>query len=122
MPHWERAPLEIGKAFEFGLATPKEVIEYNKNISGTNNEAYTFSSGGVEWLTYDFEISGRNFSYASTVIGGECYLWAACSMLPMRRRLSPYTIRLLRPCAAWENELRRIRRLHAYRTLEYSKA
>jgi len=74
MPHWERAPLEIGKAFEFGLATPKEVIEYNKNISGTNNEAYTFSSGGVEWLAYDFEISGRNFSYASAVIGGECYL------------------------------------------------
>lgn len=74
MPHWERALLEIGKAFEFGLATPKEVIEYNKNISGTNNEAYTFSSGGVEWLAYDFEISGRNFSYASTVIGGECYL------------------------------------------------
>lgn len=70
----EGSVVEIGKGFEFGLATPKEVIEYNKNISGTNNEAYTFSSGGVEWLAYDFEISGRNFSYASAVIGGECYL------------------------------------------------
>ena len=66
--------VEIGKASEFGLSTPEEVIAYNQNISGTNNESYTFISGGVEWLANDFTVSGRNFSYASAVIDGECYL------------------------------------------------
>ncbi|WP_159438080.1 serine/threonine protein kinase [Massiliimalia massiliensis] len=66
--------VEIGKASEFGLSTPEEVIEYNKNVSGTNNESYTFSSGGVEWLAYDFTMGGKNFSYSSAVIDGECYL------------------------------------------------
>ena len=66
--------VEIGKASEFGLRTPEEVIEFNKTVSGTNNESYTFSSGGVEWLAYDFTVSGKNFSYASAMIDGECYL------------------------------------------------
>ena len=66
--------VEIGKASEFGLSTPEEVIEFNKTLSGTNNDSYTFSSGGVEWLAYDFTMSGRSFSYASAVIDGECYL------------------------------------------------
>ena len=66
--------VEIGKASEFGLSTPEEVIEFNKNLSGTNNETYTFSSGGVEWLAYDFTMGGKNFSYSSAVIDGECYL------------------------------------------------
>ena len=66
--------VEIGKASEFGLSTPEEVIEFNKTLSGTNNDSYTFSSGGVEWLAYDFTMSDRSFSYASAVIDGECYL------------------------------------------------
>ena len=66
--------VEIGKASEFGLSTPEEVIEFNKNLSGTNNETYSFSSGGVEWLAYDFTMGGKNFSYSSAVIDGECYL------------------------------------------------
>ncbi len=66
--------VEIGKASEFGLSTPEEVINYNKTVSGTNNESYTFTSGGIEWLAYDFTMGGKNFSYASAVIDGECYL------------------------------------------------
>lgn len=66
--------VEIGKASEFGLSTPEEVIAYNQNVSGTNNESYTFSAGGVEWLANDFTVNGKNFSYASAVIDGECYL------------------------------------------------
>ena len=66
--------VEIGKASEFGLSTPEEVIAYNQSISGTNNASYTFTSGGVEWLANDFTVSGKNFSYASAVIDGECYL------------------------------------------------
>lgn len=66
--------VEIGKASEFGLSTPEEVIEFNKNLSGTNNETYSFSAGGVEWLAYDFTMGGKNFSYSSAVIDGECYL------------------------------------------------
>ena len=66
--------VEIGKASEFGLSTPEEVIAYNQNVSGTNNESYTFTSGGVEWLANDFAVNGRYFSYASAVIDGECYL------------------------------------------------
>ena len=31
--------VEIGKASEFGLHTPEEVIEFNKTVSGTNNES-----------------------------------------------------------------------------------
>ena len=50
------------------------MIEFNKTVSGTNNDSYTFSSGGVEWLAYDFTMSDRSFSYASAVIDGECYL------------------------------------------------
>lgn len=33
-----------------------------------------FTSGGVEWLAYDFTMVGKNFSYASAMIDGECYL------------------------------------------------
>lgn len=66
--------VEIGTASEFGLNTPEEVLNYNKTVSGTNNESYTFTSGGVEWLAYDFTMVGKNFSYASAMIDGECYL------------------------------------------------
>ena len=66
--------VEIGRASEFGLSTPEEVIEYNQNVSGTNNESYTFVSGGVEWLANDFTMSGKNYSYASAIIDGQCYL------------------------------------------------
>ena len=31
------------------------------------------SSGGVEWLAYDFTMAGKNFSYAGAMIDGECY-------------------------------------------------
>ena len=34
----------------------------------------TFSSGGADWLAYDFSVSDKYFSYASAVIGGECYV------------------------------------------------
>lgn len=65
--------VEIGKASEFNCSTPADVIQYNKNISGTNNETYTFSAGGAEWLAYDFALNGKYFSCASAVIGGECF-------------------------------------------------
>ena len=52
------------------------MINYNKRVSGTNNETYTFSSGGAEWLAYDFTISNKNFSCAAAMINGECYLVA----------------------------------------------
>lgn len=65
--------VEIGKASEFNCSTPTDVIQYNKNISGTNNETYTFSAGGAEWLAYDFALGGKYFSCASAVIGGECF-------------------------------------------------
>lgn len=66
--------VEVGKAYEYGLYSPEDVIDYNKRVSGTNNKTYTFSSGGAEWLAYDFTISNKNFSYASAMIDGECYL------------------------------------------------
>lgn len=66
--------VEVSKASEFGCSTPEEVVQYNRNVSGTNNETYTFTSGGVEWLAYDFTLAGKNFSYAAAMIDGECYL------------------------------------------------
>lgn len=72
----EGCAVEIGKAYEFGLYSPEDVIDYNKRVSGTNNKTYTFSSGGAEWLAYDFAISNKNFSCASAMIDGECYLVA----------------------------------------------
>lgn len=75
-PIGEGCAVEVGKAYEYGLYSPEDVINYNKRVSGTNNETYTFSSGGAEWLAYDFTISNKNFSCASAVIHGECYLVA----------------------------------------------
>lgn len=73
-PIGEGCAVEVGKAYEYGLYSPEDVIDYNKRVSGTNNKTYTFSSGGAEWLAYDFTISNKNFSYASAMIDGECYL------------------------------------------------
>lgn len=72
----EGCAVEVGKAYEYGLYSPEDVINYNKRVSGTNNETYTFSSGGAEWLAYDFTISNKNFSCAAAMIDGECYLVA----------------------------------------------
>ena len=72
----EGCAVEVGKAYEYGLYSPEDVINYNKRVSGTNNETYTFSSGGAEWLAYDFTISNKNFSCAAAMINGECYLVA----------------------------------------------
>lgn len=75
-PIGEGCAVEVGKAYEYGLYSPEDVINYNKRVSGTNNETYTFSSGGAEWLAYDFTISNKNFSCAAAMIDGECYLVA----------------------------------------------
>ena len=75
-PIGEGCAVEVGKAYEYGLYSPEDVINYNKRVSGTNNNTYTFSSGGAEWLAYDFTISNKNFSCASAMIDGECYLVA----------------------------------------------
>lgn len=72
----EGCAVEVGKAYEYGLYSPEDVINYNKRVSGTNNETYTFSSGGAEWLAYDFTISNKNFCCAAAMIDGECYLVA----------------------------------------------
>ena len=72
-PLGEGFGVEVGRASEFDISTPEQVVQYQKNLSGTNNETYTFRSGGVEWLAYDFTMAGKNFSYAGAMIDGECY-------------------------------------------------
>ena len=70
----EGSCVEAFKASQYGLSTPEEVVQYFKDSSGTCNETYTFSSGGADWLAYDFSVSDKYFSYASAVIDGECYV------------------------------------------------
>ena len=70
----EGSCVEAFKASQYGLSTPEEVVQYFKDSSGTSNETYTFSSGGADWLAYDFSVSDKYFSYASAVIDGECYV------------------------------------------------
>ena len=72
-PLGEGFGVEVGRASEFDISTPEQVVQYQKDLSGTNNETYTFRSGGVEWLAYDFTMAGKNFSYAGAMIDGECY-------------------------------------------------
>lgn len=72
-PLGEGFGVEVGRASEFNISTPEQVVQYQKDLSGTNNETYTFRSGGVEWLAYDFTMAGKNFSYAGAMIDGECY-------------------------------------------------
>ena len=70
----EGSCVEAFRASQYGLSTPEEVVQYFKDSSGTSNETYTFSSGGADWLAYDFSVSDKYFSYASAVIDGECYV------------------------------------------------
>lgn len=69
--------VEIGRASDYGLETPEEVIDYNRSISGSREEVYTFSSGGVEWTACDFTVEERMFSYSAAMIDGEC-LFVGC--------------------------------------------